>query len=422
MKKSMVTTAALLLSLAAHSIAPWGGSPVEAAPAVAKYYYSKDGNDYYGFPVKQYIYTYASPSGNAKVTGKIKRNGAFLIDAKMANGWYRLNWNSANTYDYIRPGDITLVRENEVGNYAEPVYPFPNVNLSAPAPKIKVPAISVKPTDHVPDNLNVIAETLGFEKKIDVSGIEYYYYAPNGVIARNAGRAALEFHRVPGIEPQDTYETRLLIRGWGKSDLSAGEVEKVPAAVREILKFYYPTGYSKIYSMLYKGYETGADMDEFMDTMFVFDNREFRVEAYREGAEVGLYIGKEGLRYTNSFWLPNNVALVKVNGKRLITDQPAVIQNGSTMVPLRGIFEALGASVKWDQKTQTITAVKGNRKISLTAGKKTASANGTAVKLDAAPQVSGGTTLVPLRFISQSLGASVKWDKGQRTVWIENEK
>lgn len=393
-------------------------SYVDAAVKVVENY----DNSMYAFPNKQYIYTYASPSTNSKITGTIKRNGAFMVDAKMSNGWYKTRWFTVNnTPEYIQPQDIMLVRENDIGNYPEPIYPFPNPGLVAPAPTVTGPSITSKPTDDTLSNIEAIVSTLGFKKEVSPVGIFYYYYAPDGEIVRSGDHAAIEFYSIPDAKPHYG-EFRLLISAWDdRQPITKGQIEKVPAAIREILKFYYPKSYNKIYSMLYKGYETGVDMDEYLDTMFKFDNRVFRVEAYHEGAQVAIFIGKEGESYRSSFVLPDNVAIVKVDGKRLITEQPAIVENGNTMVPLRGIFEALGAKVHWNKATQTITAHKGENQISLTIGKKTAKANGASKTLSIAPKVKNGTTLVPLRFISQALGAKVQWDQKNEIVSIEQQ-
>ncbi|WP_427340505.1 copper amine oxidase N-terminal domain-containing protein [Caloranaerobacter sp. DY30410] len=63
---------------------------------------------------------------------------------------------------------------------------------------------------------------------------------------------------------------------------------------------------------------------------------------------------------------------VKVNGKEIEFEQPPVIINGSTLVPLRKIFEALGISVEWDSETKTVFAFKGGIVISIQIGSKTA--------------------------------------------------
>lgn len=109
---------------------------------------------------------------------------------------------------------------------------------------------------------------------------------------------------------------------------------------------------------------------------------------------------------------------VMLNGEWLAFEQPPVILNGSTLVPMRAIFEKLEAEVKWHAQTKTITATKQNINISLTLDKKSAVINGKTISLDTPPKLIGGHTMVPLRFVSESLGAEVKWDGNSQTVFI----
>jgi hypothetical protein len=96
--------------------------------------------------------------------------------------------------------------------------------------------------------------------------------------------------------------------------------------------------------------------------------------------------------------------------------------NGRTLVPLRAIFEALGAKVEWDEATQTVTATKDGNVIQLTIGSKIAYKNGKKMMLDVPAQLfNGDTTMVPIRFVSEALGAKVGWDPVSRAVMISNE-
>jgi hypothetical protein len=107
---------------------------------------------------------------------------------------------------------------------------------------------------------------------------------------------------------------------------------------------------------------------------------------------------------------------VFVNGQRMSFDQPPVVQNGRVFVPLRGVFEQLGASVVYNNGQ--INATGKGRTISLTIGSTTAVVNGQQQILDVAPFVVGDRTLVPLRFVAQSLGAQVNWDDSSSSVTI----
>lgn len=109
---------------------------------------------------------------------------------------------------------------------------------------------------------------------------------------------------------------------------------------------------------------------------------------------------------------------IYINGEKQSFSNQALIENGATLVPLRGIFEQLGANVIWNQNNKTIDASKGNTKVWLKIGSKDATVNGNKVKLSVPAQAKNGNTLVPLRFISESLGANVQWDQKSQKVSI----
>ena len=111
---------------------------------------------------------------------------------------------------------------------------------------------------------------------------------------------------------------------------------------------------------------------------------------------------------------------VVINGQVQSFTQPAVTINGSTMVPLRAIFEKLGAKISWAEKTRTVTATKGDTIIILTLDNDIAYINGNPVKLTAKAQSINGNTMVPLRFVSEALSAAVKWDGATRTAYIDS--
>ncbi len=111
---------------------------------------------------------------------------------------------------------------------------------------------------------------------------------------------------------------------------------------------------------------------------------------------------------------------VVVNGQVMNFDQPPILQAGRVFVPLRGIFEQLGASVVY--ANGQINATGRGRTVSLTIGSTQATVDGQPQTLDVAPFVVGARTLVPLRFIAQSLGATVNWNDSTSTVTINGGK
>ena len=109
---------------------------------------------------------------------------------------------------------------------------------------------------------------------------------------------------------------------------------------------------------------------------------------------------------------------VTIDGRALQLDVPPTIIEGRTLVPLRAIFEALGADVEWNSATRTVTGRKGATTIILPIGSRYPTVNGVPVELDVPGIIVDGRTLVPARFIAESLGAQVDWMPETRTVVI----
>lgn len=111
---------------------------------------------------------------------------------------------------------------------------------------------------------------------------------------------------------------------------------------------------------------------------------------------------------------------VQLDGRTLYFDQPPAMIDGRLLVPLRGIFEALSADVLYDGATRSIKATKGSTVVQLQLGSRTALIDGRTVYLDVPADTVGGRTMVPLRFVSESLGADVKWNGVMKTVVISS--
>ncbi|MDP4092143.1 MAG: stalk domain-containing protein [Bacillota bacterium] len=109
---------------------------------------------------------------------------------------------------------------------------------------------------------------------------------------------------------------------------------------------------------------------------------------------------------------------VTVDGRLLSTSSAPVNVGGRVLVPLRDIFNALGASVDWDGSTRTVTAVKSGTNIVLQIGSKSAKVDGISTELDVTAQIINQKTYVPVRFIAESLGAVVSWNSNNNTVAI----
>jgi len=114
----------------------------------------------------------------------------------------------------------------------------------------------------------------------------------------------------------------------------------------------------------------------------------------------------------------SRIVRVILDGELMAFDVPPQIINNRTMVPLRAIFEALGAEVDWDSGTRTVTGTKGDTVIVLVIGSTAPTVNGQVVTIDQPGVIVGGRTLVPLRFVAESLGVTVDWDGEARIVTI----
>src|SRR5574341_2256879 len=109
---------------------------------------------------------------------------------------------------------------------------------------------------------------------------------------------------------------------------------------------------------------------------------------------------------------------VLVDGSPVLFDQPPVSIGGRVLVPLRGVFERLGAVVPWNPLNNTVLASRSGTQIQLTIGSRVAFVNGRQVMLDVPAMAVRGRTLVPLRFVSEAMGARVDWDPTSQTVFV----
>lgn len=114
---------------------------------------------------------------------------------------------------------------------------------------------------------------------------------------------------------------------------------------------------------------------------------------------------------------------VKIDGIKIKSDVPPQIVNDRVLVPMRAIFEVLGADVQWDDTTKCATAKKANTEIKIIVDNNTAIVNGTKTELDVTAQIINNRTMIPLRFVAEALNANVKWNGDEKVVEIViNEK
>ncbi len=109
---------------------------------------------------------------------------------------------------------------------------------------------------------------------------------------------------------------------------------------------------------------------------------------------------------------------VYMNGNLISFDVIPISVNGCSLVPLRAILENIGATITWDDSSQTITVRKSATTITLTIGSLTPTINGQITNMDVPAQIVNGRTLVPLRFIVDALGCKTTWDGEKRVIYI----
>lgn len=117
-----------------------------------------------------------------------------------------------------------------------------------------------------------------------------------------------------------------------------------------------------------------------------------------------------------------NSTTATVNGETFTLEVAPFIFDGRTMVPLRFISEALGADIVWDGNTRSITLTLGSDKIVLTIDKSEAVVNGQIVMMDVPAMIFKGRTMVPIRFVSENFNQEIHFDNATKTITIKGAK
>ena len=120
--------------------------------------------------------------------------------------------------------------------------------------------------------------------------------------------------------------------------------------------------------------------------------------------------------------LPVNMAAaaptVTLNGSLLTFDVDPIIEDGRALVPLRPIFEAMGATVTWDAATQTAIATTTDTTVMITIDSKLAMVNNIPIGIDVPAKIVDNRTLAPLRFVGEAFGGTVTWDGSSQRILI----
>lgn len=112
------------------------------------------------------------------------------------------------------------------------------------------------------------------------------------------------------------------------------------------------------------------------------------------------------------------VTTVYVDDRPLQLAVQPLLLDGTTLIPMRQLFEAQGARLSWDGSGKTVTATKNDTVLTYRIGELAATLNGDTLSLNVPGQIVEGNTMIPLRFVSEALGSTVKWEALTRTIRI----
>ena len=116
-----------------------------------------------------------------------------------------------------------------------------------------------------------------------------------------------------------------------------------------------------------------------------------------------------------------NTITVELNANKLEFDTPPVNISDRVLVPVRAIFEAMGATVLWDETTKTVTSTLGETTVTMTIDSDILTVNDQKKTLDVSPTIVSDRTMVPARAVAESFGATVSWDAANNKVEIFTE-
>ncbi|TVY09384.1 copper amine oxidase [Paenibacillus cremeus] len=121
----------------------------------------------------------------------------------------------------------------------------------------------------------------------------------------------------------------------------------------------------------------------------------------------------------NSVNLTINKKEVAVNGKGMTLEQAPIIVQGNTLIPIRFVTDALGGTVRWDGNERKVTVIRGGKMIDLWIDNPDLIVNGKRVTAEVAPTIMSDLTMVPLRILSENLGWKVTWDAKTQQITLQ---
>ncbi|MDF2958980.1 MAG: copper amine oxidase [Paenibacillus sp.] len=131
------------------------------------------------------------------------------------------------------------------------------------------------------------------------------------------------------------------------------------------------------------------------------------------------YKGQVTVPSKNTVNLTVNKKTVSVNGKSMTLEQAPVIEKGNTLIPIRFVTDALGGTVRWDDKERKVTVIRGDKMVDLWIDNPDVIVNGQRITAEVAPKIMNNLTVVPLRILSENLGWKVTWDGKTQQITLQ---
>ena len=122
----------------------------------------------------------------------------------------------------------------------------------------------------------------------------------------------------------------------------------------------------------------------------------------------------------NQGFVYSNIGVV-ASGGWVEFPSPPIVKNERLLIPIRSVFEKLGAKVEWYPDNQSFAVTLGDSRVWMKIGDKNYLANGKVMAMDVPPVLVNGTAMVPLRFAAEGLGVKVEWDSANNAVIIGNQ-
>jgi tetratricopeptide (TPR) repeat protein len=226
------------------------------------------------------------------------------------------------------------------------------------------------------------------------------------VYYRNLGeydKAIETCKKILGLEPANQQALVLLALSYR----AKGEIDKALEELQKLLAEKETVGHS-VYAYLGILHEAVGNLKE-------------AVESVEKAVYEAGYGNKEYCQKLGELYARANIKGVKIfiRGHKITPDVPPFIENGRTMVPVRAVAEALGLEVKYENGTVLITNPSNGKTVVLFIGGQKARVGGQEITLDAATQIKGNRTFVPLRFVAQALGAGVDYVPDGQVVTVD---